>query len=169
MSGPPTSAAQKLCISCGADVSGHRRIKDELGQYWCLQCAKEAEKKKPKPPGRVNCPDCGREVPEDSLIPHGLTQVCSRCYRERTAEKKSWFHKRTKIEGAYRKEEVRRLKVMLAVVGVLIVIALWNLDIFSFMTEGESTLNQAFSGAIMLLVLCLICLIAAVWWVKKRM
>src|SRR6266436_5989471 len=65
MPSPAGAASQpKICVLCGKDVSGHRRLKDSRG-YVCYNCAKEEQRQERG--GRVRCRSCGRLVKEEAL------------------------------------------------------------------------------------------------------
>jgi len=71
---------QKVCIVCGKDVRGHRRVKDSRG-YTCYACAK-AERRQ-QLGDTVRCPACNRRVRETTLTNYEGMRICSRCIDER--------------------------------------------------------------------------------------
>src|SRR5687767_12213741 len=60
---PKAPLEPKICIKCGKDVNGHRRLKDDDGNYWCYACAKEDDRKKRQAtqPARSKCAICMEE------------------------------------------------------------------------------------------------------------
>ena len=59
-------AGSKHCYVCGADLAGRVRLKDNLGRYWCKQCA-SADKKAKRHEEKGRCADCSRVFPPDKL------------------------------------------------------------------------------------------------------
>jgi hypothetical protein len=114
--------APKICVVCGKDVTGHRRLKDSRG-YICYSCAKEEQKRERG--GRVRCRSCAKLVPEDALNEYEGTKICNKCYAERLKLQKQEI-KRIGLAGAHDRHEKRRLYAMLAVAGFLLLIILLN-------------------------------------------
>lgn len=112
------SGSAKLCVICGKDVSGHRRLKDSRG-YVCYSCAKKEQKEERG--GRVRCRGCGRLVPEESLNDYDGMKICDKCHAERLRLQKQEI-KRIGITGAHERHERGRLYIMLAIAGSLLLI-----------------------------------------------
>lgn len=115
-------AAAKLCITCGKDVTGHRRVKDSRG-YLCYECAKKeiATEKE----GTVPCGECGRRVKEAGLQNYNGVNICRKCLDDhKEADKKRVRKVATKEIDAYEK---RNLYVMIGVAVVLGAIISWQL------------------------------------------
>lgn len=167
-SGVQSTSREKICCNCGADLNGQQRLKDDSGQYWCIPCAKKDQAKRGF--GKVKCPDCGRMVPENSMIRHELTTVCTRCFKERTEEKK-YAVKRTKIEGEFRKYEIQRVKWMLGIALVLIIIALWNVGLLPKWSGGgeKSDVRELIANTLVIAVMFLVLLVGTLIWVKKKL
>jgi DNA-directed RNA polymerase subunit RPC12/RpoP len=114
----PTDAApvvQKICRVCGKDVAGQKRVHDQYG-YYCYDCAKEVETKERQ--GRVRCRVCGHLVKPESLTDYEGTKMCPTCHRERIDAQKRTIQ-RMGFKGARTREEVRQLKILLIIAGVL--------------------------------------------------
>jgi hypothetical protein len=112
----------KLCRICGKDVTGHKRVRDHLG-YYCYECAKEQELKEHQ--GRVRCQVCGHLVKPESLTPYEGTKMCPKCHNERIEARQQQI-KRMGFKGARTREEIRQLKNLLMIIGVLVVIMLFS-------------------------------------------
>src|SRR5436305_1177879 len=56
---------EKLCVNCGKNVSGHRRVKDSRG-YLCYACAK-AERAAERE-GKVRCMECRKMIRPEGLV-----------------------------------------------------------------------------------------------------
>jgi hypothetical protein len=122
-SAPPVDApVVKLCRICGKDVAGQKRVRDHLG-YYCVECAKEQELKEHQ--GRVRCRVCGHLVKPESLTPYEGTKMCPRCHNERIEAKKQQI-KRMGFKGARTREEIRQLRNLLIIIGVLGVVMLYG-------------------------------------------
>jgi DNA-directed RNA polymerase subunit RPC12/RpoP len=119
---PPEVTPAKVCRVCGKDVTGQKRVRDHLG-YFCYECAKEQELKEHQ--GRVRCQVCGKLVKPESLTPYEGTKMCPACHHERIEAKKMQI-KRMGFKGARTREEVRQLKNLLIIAGVLAVIMLYG-------------------------------------------
>src|SRR6478672_9387713 len=57
----------KTCYICGASLAGRVRLKDNLGRYWCKQCA-SADKRAKRHEEKGRCPDCSRVFKPDKLV-----------------------------------------------------------------------------------------------------
>ena len=113
---------KKLCIVCGKDVAGHRRVKDSRG-YMCYQCARDemdAEKE-----GTVRCAECGRRVKPAGLVEYGGIKICKKCFND---------HKETKRRAVkkvatrhYELHEKKTLMALAVVAGILGLFVLYSL------------------------------------------
>lgn len=114
--------AEKLCVLCGKNVAGHRRVKDSRG-YLCLDCAR-AERARSKPQG-VKCPKCGRVVKEESIGLHEGQRMCQRCLREARELRRPGSKRFRKIDDQhFERANKTQLIVLSAVALVLLVIML---------------------------------------------
>lgn len=118
---PSTEAPVKLCIVCGKNVAGHRRIKDSRG-YLCLACAKA--ERRAEIAGTLPCQECGRRVKPQGLVQYQARRICKRCFADhREAEK----FRVKKVSGAYfEAHEKRRLIVLLGIAAILLLFILWG-------------------------------------------
>jgi hypothetical protein len=114
---------QKICVICGKDVAGHRRIRETRG-YLCLDCAKEEEKRDAN--GRVRCKVCGRMVKDEVMEAYEGTKMCPKCHRERVDMQKTKI-KRIGIRTARTREELRTLYTLAGIGGFLLLIILLSL------------------------------------------
>jgi len=114
---PPVQEAPvaKVCVVCGKDVSAAKRVKDRRG-YWCLDCAKEDEKKLHG--GRVRCRVCGHLTKEENLLPYEGTKMCPRCRSERLDLKKQEL-KRMGFKAARTRAEIQKMYGMIVALVVL--------------------------------------------------
>jgi DNA-directed RNA polymerase subunit RPC12/RpoP len=118
----PAQAVEKLCISCGKNVAGHRRVKDSRG-YMCLNCAK-AEEARNKVQG-AECPKCHRIVKEDSIATLDGDRLCQRCLREARELRKPGSKRFRKIDGQHFEQAGKKQVITLAIIaGVLVVFML---------------------------------------------
>jgi len=111
--------AEKICVLCGKNVAGHRRLKDSRG-YICLDCAKKEEAAR-KPQG-VKCPKCGRVVKEDSIGMHDGQRMCQRCLRAAREVAKPGSKRFRKIDDTHFKQSHKTQ--LLIMVGIAIVLGL---------------------------------------------
>jgi hypothetical protein len=116
------AAAPKLCVVCGKDVTGHRRLKDSRG-YICYHCAK-AEQKRERG-GRVRCRECGKLVPEEALNDYQGLKICNKCHAERLKLQKAEI-KRIGIASTHERHEKKNLYVLLGIAGFLLLIIVLN-------------------------------------------
>ena len=99
-----TLPGMKVCVACGADVAGKKRMKDSAGRYWCYDCGVADQKAKAAggdgapitssdaKPSMSQCPLCKGVYPEADLIKsdrHGGRKICDRCYNKRKKADKS--------------------------------------------------------------------------------
>ena len=117
------TATAKRCVNCNKDVSSDKRMKDSSGKYWCIKCgeADRAKKGKANAPGVV-CGQCGDAYPANKLTRFGNAKVCPTCYRSATRGGGVSFG-----GGGGDADSKKRLVKMLAVMGVLAILAAWRL------------------------------------------
>lgn len=113
------SSTEKLCVVCGKNVSGHRRLKDSRG-YICLDCAKKEQFEK-KPQG-VKCPKCFRVVKPETLGKFDGSLMCQRCLREAREVTKPGSKRFRKIDDKHFEEHSKTQLYVL--VGVAVVLAI---------------------------------------------
>lgn len=119
---PAKQQAEKLCVLCGKNVAGHRRVKDSRG-YLCLDCAR-TEQARNKPQG-ARCPKCGRIVKEESIAVHDGQRMCQRCLREARELARPGSKRFRKIDDQhFEKANKTQLIVLSAIAAVLLVIML---------------------------------------------
>lgn len=115
-----TESAPKLCISCGKNVSGHRRVKDSRG-YMCYDCAKSEVKAEKE--GTIPCADCRRRIKEAGLIMYKGKRICKICYDHLAEVDRKNRKVATKEIDEYEKRNVIILGV---VFGILTIIVIWQ-------------------------------------------
>lgn len=114
----------KLCVKCGKDLTGKKRLKDSHG-YWCPDCHR-ADKAEKAPKG-IPCPQCKRVVPPGSLISVDGVNMCARCVRTKRELKKAGSKKFREVDGThFEKQNKKTLLVMLGVVIVLLLFVLYG-------------------------------------------
>lgn len=73
-----TTIQIKRCVKCGADVTGHQRMKNAKGEYWCMECG--AREEAAKTASLVNpCPVCKTPVHAANLVRMDGRYVCEQC------------------------------------------------------------------------------------------
>ena len=113
---------QKVCITCGKDVTGHRRVKDSRG-YMCYACAKaemEAERE-----GTVPCAECNRRVKPAGLVNYDGIKICKKCFNDHKELKKKAVRKvATRHYELHEKKTLMWLAIIFCVLGVLVLYSL---------------------------------------------
>jgi hypothetical protein len=110
---------EKLCIVCGKNVAGHRRVKDSRG-YMCYNCAKaemDAEKA-----GTVRCAECGKRVKPAGLVEYDGIKICRKCHNDHKEIKKKAVRK-----VATRHYELAEKKTVFVIAGILFVLLVFML------------------------------------------
>ena len=79
-----TSMSTKACCSCGADVTGQRRMKDSQGRYWCVPCGEADERKKQLAASESHCAGCRKTFAKGKLNRDGEHFFCKACLKKRT-------------------------------------------------------------------------------------
>jgi hypothetical protein len=115
-------AGSKICVVCGKDVTGHRRLKDSRG-YICYSCAKEEQRRERG--GRVRCKGCGKLVLPAALNDYAGIMLCNECFAERKRVQKQEI-KRIGIGHVQTSHERKRLYMMLGFAGFLLLIIILN-------------------------------------------
>lgn len=114
--------ASKVCIVCGKDTAGHRRVKDSRG-YMCYPCAKaemDAEKA-----GTVRCAECGRRVKPAGLVDYDGIRICRKCFNDHKELKKKAVKKvATRHYELHEKKTLMTLAIVFTVLLILILIGL---------------------------------------------
>lgn len=109
-----TQVQEKICVVCGKNVAGHRRVKDSRG-YLCLACAKsELEKENA---GKIPCAECGRRIKEKGLIQYMGIRICRSCYEDHKESKKKIVRK---VASRHYDEHERRNLIILTVAFVIL-------------------------------------------------
>jgi hypothetical protein len=161
------SAGEKICCSCGENVAGKKRLKDDAGQYWCIPCAEREDQKRHG--GKLQCPDCHRFLREDAMIAVELTKVCPTCYRERQEmAKKNPVIRNARYDAEYRKHEMKKIKSLALFALGLVALALWQFDLLPWSSAQQSELRQLMTTAMMLGIVTLAFLIGGIMWVRKN-
>jgi hypothetical protein len=123
MPSPAGPSQPKLCVLCGKDVAGHRRVKDSRG-YVCYDCAKDEQRRERG--GRVRCRSCGRLTKSDALVKsESGTKICVQCQADEVKARKQELRK-LGIATAHKKFERGRLFLLLGIAALLFVIILLN-------------------------------------------
>lgn len=111
----------KLCIRCGKDVTGHRRVKDSRG-YMCYACSKEEMQEEKA--GTIPCGACKRRVKEAGLYEYKGRRICKICLDH----EKEIDRKNRKVSTKHLDEhEKRNVMILGAVFAVLALIILTQL------------------------------------------
>jgi ribosomal protein L37E len=79
------AAVRKLCAGCGKDVTREKRVRDDMGEYFCHGCWEERLAARGEEPGYV-CNTCRRVFPSDQVYQDGEETVCHACYSQRTMD-----------------------------------------------------------------------------------
>ena len=115
-----SDTAPKLCIVCGKNVSGHRRVKDSRG-YLCYTCAKAEVKEEKK--GTVPCTECGRRMKEAGLVAYKGKMICRTCFEH---HREIDFKNRKVATKEIDEYEKRNLYILAGVFVVLGLIIIWQ-------------------------------------------
>lgn len=118
----PVGETQKICIFCGKDLTGQRRVKDSRG-YLCPECSEEEDRRERG--DRVRCPGCRRLIEPSALIDEDGSKFCERCIIERKKARLKRIE-RLGIRGARTRYEKSRLYVIFGIVAFLLLIILLN-------------------------------------------
>lgn len=122
-----SSEPAKLCIVCGKNVSGHRRVKDSRG-YLCYDCAKKeihAEKD-----GTVRCAECSRRIRPDGLVDYNGMKICKKCFSD---HKEVERFKKKVATHQYDAVEKRSVKIYAIIFGILALILIGQMVIRRFL------------------------------------
>lgn len=117
---PAGDTSPKLCITCGKNVSGHRRVKDSRG-YMCYECAKTEVKAEKA--GTIPCGQCGRRMKEAGLSPYKGKMICKSCLDH---HREIDFKNRKVATKEIDEYEKRNVIILAVVFGVLTLIVLWQ-------------------------------------------
>ncbi len=113
---------KKVCISCGKNVEGHRRVKDSRG-YMCYSCAKEEMRTEKE--GTVRCAECGKRVKPAGLVAYDGIKICRKCFNDHKELKKKVVKKvATRHYDVHEKQTLIWVSV---VFGVLLILVLYSL------------------------------------------
>jgi hypothetical protein len=115
-------AGSKICVVCGKDVTGHRRLKDSRG-YICYSCAKEEQRRERG--GRVRCKGCGKLVLPAALNDNAGVMLCNQCLSERKKVQKQEI-KRIGIGNVHAAHERKRLYILVLVMVLLGMVIILN-------------------------------------------
>lgn len=111
----------KVCIVCGKNVTGHRRVKDSRG-YLCYACAK-AEVAQERA-GKIPCAECGRRVKEGGIVVYNGLKICRRCFEDHKQAKRKAIKKvSTHHFDAHEKLRLIYLAIIFVVLGLIV---LWQ-------------------------------------------
>ncbi len=113
-----TKKGEKLCVVCGKDLAGHRRLKDERG-YVCLDCAKA---EKGTGDERGTCAECGRRVKKTSLTRWGTVRICKQCAIEHDRDPRR--HVRKIDAAVFKQTDWTKIYLAAAAAAVLLLIGL---------------------------------------------
>lgn len=113
--------AEKICVICGKNVAGHRRVRDSRG-YLCYECAKAEIRQERE--GKIPCAECGRYVKEAGLVQYGDIRICRKCYQDHKEASKKVIKKVSTHH--YQLHEKRRLIVLSIIFVILGLIVLWQ-------------------------------------------
>ena len=111
----------KLCIVCGKDVTGHRRIKDSRG-YLCYACAKDEVRQERE--GTIPCAECGRRVKPGGIIVHNGLKICRKCNEDHKETRKKAVKK--VATHHFEKHEKRQIIIIAIILLILGLIVLWQ-------------------------------------------
>ncbi len=83
------TSSPKLCVACGKNVAGRKRMKDSAGRYWCIECGKADQAKKVAmglagAGGGTTCGGCGENFSASQLTKWGNASLCNKCIAKRS-------------------------------------------------------------------------------------
>jgi len=111
----------KICIVCGKDVTGHRRIKDSRG-YLCYNCAKDEMKQERE--GTIPCAECGRRVKPGGIVVYNGLKICRKCHEAHKEVKKKAVKK--VATHHFEKHEMQKIIIITVIFVILGAIVLWQ-------------------------------------------
>lgn len=114
-----TASGIKTCVRCHKDLSGHRRLKDHNGQYWCADCGRADNAVRHSTPTSGHCHDCHGRYPASELHTDGEDTVCTGCLAGREKERRQLTAK-APAEDPSDRTSGRLLMVAAAVAATLI-------------------------------------------------
>jgi hypothetical protein len=121
--GGASVGVEKVCCSCGKNVSGQKRFKDAEGRYWCYDCGVEDHIAK-HPEDGIACAGCGGKFAPSKLHRFDDDEVyCEPCVTKKRLQKKRDEH-RIAAAAAEAAEQERRRKIMLIVAAVVALVAI---------------------------------------------
>lgn len=78
-------ASEKICCTCGKDVSNLKRMKDSsTGRYWCYDCGVRQPGAKQQ---SISCPICRKPMSAHSMYRVNDQYICHDCHESRVAGK----------------------------------------------------------------------------------
>lgn len=118
---PDPVVKPKTCCKCGKELTGRKRFKDRVGQYWCEAC--HFSEKRQETVKHVPCDGCGRYVEPRKLTDYENIRICTRCLKERRRINRR--ARRPVVFGAeHREYEKKTVMTLLVVAAVLLLIML---------------------------------------------
>ena len=106
MSAPLAATGKKICTTCGQDVTGAPRMKDEHGQYYCVPCGEQNQLKQLHIQGGI-CEGCGESFSKSQFMVIGGKQLCPSCrknkYRDTTGARNARKHFMSSIMSLFGK------------------------------------------------------------------
>ena|SRR5688572_16927039 len=115
------SGVEKVCCSCGKNVSGQKRFKDAMGRYWCYDCGVEDHIAK-HPEDGIACATCGGKFAPSKLVQFDDEVYCEPCVAKKKLQKKRDEARIAAAAEEARQQEKRR-KMMLIGASALAVVA----------------------------------------------
>jgi DNA-directed RNA polymerase subunit RPC12/RpoP len=113
---------EKRCITCGKDVTGHRRIKDSRG-YQCYSCAKSEMAAGRE--GTVRCAECSRRVKPAGLVEYGGIRICRKCFNDHKELKKKAVKKvATRHYELHERKNLIWMTVLFCILALLVLYSL---------------------------------------------
>jgi formylmethanofuran dehydrogenase subunit E len=82
MAAPLAAGVRKICVKCGTDVSGSKRMKDKEGNYWCVPCGEQDKLRRIHSEAGI-CEVCGESFHHASLMDIGGQHLCVRCRKRK--------------------------------------------------------------------------------------
>jgi hypothetical protein len=110
------TGSAKICIKCGADVAGKKRVKDARG-YMCYDCAKE--ERRDQRGGRIRCASCSRWAAESAIVEYEGIKICTHCHRERLEAKRKSF-KRFGIRYNQTRHQKNQILMLVGIIAFLL-------------------------------------------------
>jgi hypothetical protein len=99
-------------------------MRDSQGKYWCIACG-EADQRKRKGSEGIVCAGCSKTFPPASMTAVNLLPYCNGCAKRRKKATRSGESLLSRLSASSDQIDKKRLLMMIALMGVLALVACW--------------------------------------------